>query len=218
MSRRLAATALSLAALMAAGCGGGSKGSDPSADAQAATQEAPAPAPAVPQLPLPGSGPGSGGGVDLSDPRDPKNPASVPKSVPVTGSKPAGAAAAAVVDRWSKAITAADWKAAGGTFADGAKVRNLSDDVLVLKDRKAREAWNEISFSCGSEVTDARDAGRGYLIITFRLTDRRGSACGAARGNPAQIVVRVGGGKLTEWYRLPDPPARDAPGLPSSEV
>ena len=218
MLRRRAATALSLVALLAAGCaGGGSKDEDPAADAATETEQAaPAPAPPTPQLPLPGGG--SPSGPDLTDPRDPDNPYSVPRSVPVTASKPATAAQSAVVERWSAAVTRADWDAAAATFADGARVRNLNDTVLRLPGLKERRAWNERSFSCGSEITDARDARRGYLIVTFRLTDRRGSPCGAVRGAAAQIVVRVASGKLTEWYRLPDPPSRDVPGAPSGEV
>lgn len=126
----------------------------------------------------------------------------VPKGVPTRST---GAAAdpeqLKVVQRWLAALTNADIEAAADTFADGAVVQNLTAP-LKLEDRSARITFNR-SFPCGAEASAASSV-KGYLIVVYRLTDRRGSGCDGPGGSAAS-TIKVEGGRMTEWYRLPNP-------------
>lgn len=126
----------------------------------------------------------------------------VPKGVP---SRSTGEAAdpeqLKVVRRWLAALTNADIEAAADTFADGAVVQNLTAP-LKLEDRAARITFNR-SFPCGAEASAASSV-KGYLIVVYRLTDRKGSGCDGPGGSAAS-TIKVANGRMTEWYRLPDP-------------
>ena len=80
-----------------------------------------------------------------------------------------------------------------------------------LKDRAAREAFNR-QFPCGAEIVDASSV-KGYLVVTYRLTDRVDSRCDGPGGKAAG-TIKVENGKMTEWYRLPNPagPPEEPPG------
>ncbi len=126
----------------------------------------------------------------------------VPKGVPTQANgQPAKQADLAVVKRWLAALTQGDIPKAAGTFADGAVVQNLNPPV-ILEDEAARLAFNA-GFPCGAEIVTASSV-KGYLIVTYRLTDRESSACDGPGGSAAG-AIKVEGGKMTEWYRLPDP-------------
>lgn len=126
---------------------------------------------------------------------------SLPPSVPQKGGGSAEPAQLAVVKRWLAAETRGDFAAAAATFADGAVVQNGSP-LIRLRNRSERVAFTS-SFPCGAEVVSAVSR-KGYLLVTYRLTDRVGSKCDGP-GNQAYGAIKVSGGKMTEWYRLPDP-------------
>lgn len=128
----------------------------------------------------------------------------VPKGVPTasTGER-ADPQQLAVVQRWLQALTNADIPAAADTFADGATVQNAQAPTKLV-DRAARIAFNR-SFPCGAEATAASSV-KGYLIVVYQLTDRNGSGCDGPGGTAAS-VIKVVSGRMTEWYRLPDPPS-----------
>ena len=195
------AGALAAAAVLAlAGCGGGDAPPEQASTPKTSgTKPAPAPKPA----PRPGSVPP----VDPSaTPKDAVPPAVlarlVPEGVPFRST---GAAAdpeqLKVVQRWLAALTNADLEAAADTFADGAVVQNLTAP-LKLTDRAARIGFNR-TFPCGAEASAASSV-KGYLIVVYRLTDRKGSGCDGPGGSAAS-TIKVEKGRMTEWYRLPNP-------------
>ena len=198
MARRVQ-TALLLAMLMAlSGCG-------EKAVPERAAQEPPATRPTPPQEPndriVPPVDPGTPGGGTGADPQDLLS-LLVPKGVPTEANgEPADPQQLAVVERWLRALTQGDVGAAAETFADGAVVQNLQPPMR-LPDRAAREAFNR-QFPCGAEIVDSSSV-KGYLVVTYRLTDRVDSRCDGPGGKAAG-TIRVEGGRMTEWYRLPDP-------------
>ncbi len=130
----------------------------------------------------------------------------VPEGVPTTAKgEPADAQDLAVVERWLAALTLGDIPAAADTFADGAVVQNLQPPIR-LTDRALRIRFND-GFPCGAELSSASSV-KGYLVVTYRLTDRKSSPCDGPGGSAAG-TIKVEGGKMTEWYRLPNPPAGD---------
>ncbi len=135
----------------------------------------------------------------------------VPKGVPTRAQgEPADAADVAVVRHWLAALRDGDIPAAAATFADRVIVQNLRPpQTLTTLDQ--RLVFNA-GFPCGAELSTASSV-RGYLVVTYRLTDRKGSPCDGPGGSAAG-TIRVEGGRITEWYRLPDPPASrdEAPG------
>lgn len=131
----------------------------------------------------------------------------VPKGVPTEAAgQRADPDDLAVVERWLAALTQGDIPAAAETFADGTVVQNLRPPVR-LADRADRIAFNE-QFPCGAEIVDASSV-QGYLVVTYRLTDRVDSPCDGPGGTAAG-TIKVEGGKMTEWYRLPDPAGSEA--------
>lgn len=156
-------------------------------------------------------------------PADPKTPGTepdprdllsllVPRGVPTEANgQPSDPQDLAVVERWLRALTQGDLEAAADTFADGTVVQNLQPPTR-LRDRAARIAFNA-QFPCGAEIVDASSV-KGYLVVTYRLTDRVDSRCDGPGGKAAG-TIKVENGKMTEWYRLPNPPgASEAPGGP----
>jgi hypothetical protein len=126
-----------------------------------------------------------------------------------------------VIRRWADALREGDVAAAAGTFADGALVQN-GTPVLRLRSARQRRLFMDAAFPCGAYVADARGAPRGFTVVRFTLTPRVGGSCPGPGGGSAAAAIRVQGGRITEWYRLPDPgagppdppdaapPARDA--------
>jgi hypothetical protein len=143
----------------------------------------------------------------------PRTPLELPKGIPLTAAGPADPAAAGVVRAWSKALRAGDVATATALWAVPSKVQN-GTPVLTLSSRDYVRLFNA-SLPCGSVVTSTGGA-EGYTIATFRLTQRKGAHCDAAADATARSAVRVRGGKIVEWYRLPDEPG--APGLPADDV
>ena len=190
----LLALCLVLAAA-AAGCGGGSSSEQ---DTPSAANPAPRGEDAPAPVPAPGGDDGSGGAPAPSPVPD------LPEGVPTSPDGPAPAGSEAVIRRWLAAVREGDFDAAAATFAPGAKVQN-GGPVLRLKGRREAKAWNAM-LPCGAKLTTARGA-KGYAVLEFRLTDRRGSPCGSGTGAPAYGAIKVRDGKITEWYRLPDPVA-----------
>lgn len=200
MARRPARTAaLAAVCLALAGCGAKAT-PEPRASAPATTQGT---TPAPPPTTTP----------DRTDPGQQKLlRLLVPKGVPTSAKgQPADPADLAVVKRWLAALTRGDIPAAADTFADGAVVQNFQP-LEKLPNRAARIAFNE-GFPCGAELSTASSV-KGYLVVTYRLTDRKDSGCDGPGGS-ASGTIKVEAGRMTEWYRLPDVPAAgagDAPG------
>jgi len=141
-------------------------------------------------------------------PGSPRDPRELPAGVPLRASGEANPEEANVVRAWSAALRAGDIDAANALWAAPAKVQN-GTPVLKLETREDIGTFNG-SLPCGSVVTSAGGASGGFVIATVRLTQRKGAECDGA-GNTARTAIRVRGGRIVEWYRLPDDP--DDPGL-----
>ena len=203
MVRHAQIAVLVVAVLVALG-GCGDKAAPEGATREPATSQ-----PATPRTPndriLPPTDPNRPG----AEP-DPKDLLSllVPKGVPTEANgQPADPEDLAVVKRWLRALTQGDLEAAADTFADGTVVQNLQPPMR-LRDRAARVAFNA-QFPCGAEIVDASSV-KGYLVVTYRLTDRVDSRCDGPGGKAAG-TIKVEDGKMTEWYRLPNPPGAPEP-------
>ena len=197
MGRRGGFAGLAVALLALAGCG-----DKASPVASAPTSVAPRATPAAPRT-TPPPAPGTSTTPPGASPAPSARPPFVPRGVPLeSAGQPADPADLAVAKGWLSALAHGRIAAAAAAFADGAVVINATPP-LTLSNRRERIVFN-LSFPCGAEVVDASSV-KGYLLVTYRLTDRVGSKCDGA-GGTAFGAIRVKGGKMTEWYRLPDPP------------
>jgi hypothetical protein len=140
-----------------------------------------------------------------SSPKQPapaRDPLALPAGVPSSPTGRADADATRTIRAWSKALRAGDVAGAASFWALPAKVQNATP-VLTLSSRDDVRVFNG-SLSCGAVVTGAGGAPRGFTIVRFRLTERRGGACGSGVGHSAETAVLVRGGLIAGWYRLPD--------------
>lgn len=134
----------------------------------------------------------------------------VPPGVPHTSDGTAtDAVSRRVIRKWLSALRQGDIRRAARFFALPSKVQN-GTRVLTLASAPARVAFNE-AFPCGARATKLEQGGRGFTIVEFVLTQRRGADCGSGTGNAARSAIRVRGGHIAEWYRLDDLPAPGAP-------
>jgi len=127
-----------------------------------------------------------------------------PPGTPSQGSEPADPARLRVIRRWLRELREGDIAAAAATFADGALVQN-GTPVLRLRSAAERRSFIDQGFPCGARVADARRAPRDFTVVRFTLTSRVGGSCPGPGGGSAAAAIRVRGGRITEWYRLPDP-------------
>ena len=158
------------------------------------------------------AGCGGGGDEDAAEPppqrtaqeRPPaaEDPLALPRAVPRAGTGVPPAAARRVIRDWLAAVRASDFDRAARLFAVPARVQNASP-VIELDSRELVAGWNA-SLPCGAVLTSAKAAPRGFVIATFRLTDRRGSRCDPGRGSSAASAIRIERGRISEWYRLDD--------------
>lgn len=115
---------------------------------------------------------------------------------------------------WADTLRRGDVDGAAATFAPGSLVAN-GGTPLRLDDRAAARAFNA-SLPCGAVVTAVEPSAHGFVIATFRLTERPGPGeCGDGAGNTARVALRIDDGLIRDWIRLRDTPAPsedEAPG------
>jgi hypothetical protein len=131
-----------------------------------------------------------------------RDPLALPAGVPRTATGPADAIATKTIRAWAQALGRGDVTRAVSYWAVPAKIQNATP-VLTLSSRADLRLFNG-SLACGAVLTGAGSA-RGYTIATFRLTERPGGNCGSGTGHSARTAILVRGGRITGWYRLPDP-------------
>ncbi len=188
MSRSLLRLAAAAAAILA-GCGadaerGGGQQTRPAQAPRSTPREAPPQAPRA---------------TPSADPFD------IPAHVPLRAEGPADAQQASVVRAWTRALRSGDVAGAAALWALPSRVQN-GTPVVRLTSRAAVRAFNA-SLPCGAVLTGVGGAD-GFTVTTVRLTDRPGGGCGSGAGGTARTAIRVRGGRIVEWYRLPDDPAR----------
>jgi len=143
-----------------------------------------------------------------------QDPLALPQGVPLRASGTADPAAVRVIRLWSDALRGSDVARASSFWATASKVQN-GTPLLTLTSIAEVRAFNG-SLSCGSMLTSALGGRNGYTIAVFKLTRRPGADCGTGTGNHARTAIRVRGGKIAEWYRLPEDPDAPAPQQPAA--
>ena len=113
-----------------------------------------------------------------------------------------------VIRGWVAALRDGDVERAAGFFALPSRVQN-GTPVVTLRSRRDAILFNE-ALPCGAVLTEARPHA-GFVITRVRLTRRPGADCGTGVGGSARNAIRVRGGKIVEWYRLPDEPRAPLP-------
>ncbi|PTL60435.1 hypothetical protein [Paraconexibacter algicola] len=147
-------------------------------------------------------------------PRAPRgrSPLELPPGVPSTPRRPRTSQEDRdVITGWARALAAGDVAGAARFFARPSLVQN-GTPVVRLDSFRSRVAFN-LALPCGARPVRF-GSGDGYSIVEFALSDRPGGDCGGATGQRARCAIKVDDGRITEWYRLPDDPADDAPALP----
>ena len=143
-----------------------------------------------------------------------EQPGAIPPDVPLRATRAGDPAAIKVIRLWSDALRRSQVTRASSFWALPSKVQN-DTPVLTLATASDVRAFNG-SLPCGSRLVSARGAPRGFTIAVFKLTRRPGANCGSGTGYDARTAILVRGGKIAEWYRLPDDPDAPAPQAPAA--
>ena len=164
-------------------------------------------------LALVACGGGSDGG-DRGDRRTPtpsaagETPAAMESPAPAP-SGPVTAAEEATIRGWADALRGGDVEAASRYFALPASVANGTPPV-ELRTQRAVRFFNG-SLPCGARLEATERAERGYVIATFRLTERPGAGeCGAGTGARARTAFLIRDARIVRWLRVVDPPGSGA--------
>ncbi|MCW3015196.1 MAG: hypothetical protein JWO02_2288 [Solirubrobacterales bacterium] len=169
---------------------------------------------------------GSSSSATPSGPSSPRLPKELrlPADVPTTSTgTPADDVSARVIRKWSGALTGGDVTRAARFFALPSNVQN-GTPVVTLDTAEKRLVFN-LTFPCGAKPTKLERAVHGYTIADFVLLERVGGECGSGTGGTARCAIRVRGGHIADWYRLParrsaPPPTPQDPGsgLPGTQI
>ncbi len=172
---------LALLALGVAACGGG----DSDGDRAGAPKATPQPT-AVPE--------------DTAQPDEATEPDEAEEADP---------GAVRIVRAWADTLRRGDVRGASRYFALPSRVSN-GTPMLNLKTRRMVRLFNR-SLPCGAKVIASEPAPKGFVYVTFELTERPGpGSCGSGTGNTARTAFRVRAGHITDWLRVPEVEA--APG------
>jgi hypothetical protein len=152
-----------------------------------------------------------------AQPVSPRSQLDLPAGVPDRATGPAATESRRVINAWLRALRRGNVKRAAHYFALPSKFQNVTP-VLTVDSEQERIAIN-LALPCGAKAVAMGGAGA-YTIVKFKLTKRPGGDCGSGVGGNARGAIRVAGGKIKEWYRLPDQPggAQQAPPAPSGPV
>jgi hypothetical protein len=138
---------------------------------------------------------------------------------PPAGTTPShvDAAEARVVRAWADALRHGHVAAASAWFALPAIVAN-GTPPLRLPSRAAVRGFNR-SLPCGARLVATEPTPHGFLVATFRLTERPGAGeCGSGTGRLARVAIRVSRGHIAYWVRIDDLPRPMRPVRPAPEV
>lgn len=141
---------------------------------------------------------------------------------PATAPSRVDPADADVVRAWADALRHGHVAAASARFALPAVVAN-SSPPLRLATRAAVRGFNR-SLPCGARLVATETTPHGFLVATFRLTERPGAGeCGSGTGRFARVAIIVRRGLIAWWVRIedpltPPPPPRPPPAAPGTRV
>jgi hypothetical protein len=158
----------------------------------------------VAALALPAGGCLGGGGDEPRAAAEPSPAAGADGSgsrVPEPSATPE-AGAEDVIRAWADTLRRGDVEGAAEYFAVPATVANGTPPVR-LSSRADVELFNR-TLPCGAQVIGTEGAPHGFVIATFRLTERPGKGrCGDGTGATARTAMLVRDGHITEWLRVP---------------
>jgi hypothetical protein len=110
----------------------------------------------------------------------------------------------AVIRGWADALRRGDVARANAYFRVPARVSN-GGPPLELRSMTAVDVFNR-SLPCGARLVSARLRPDGFVLATFRLTERPGPGeCGTGTGELARTLFDVERGKIVQWLRAVDP-------------
>lgn len=147
-------------------------------------------------------------------PADPNADLRLPAHVPRRAHGAADQASVRVIARWLHALRSGDERRAARFWATGSKFQNATP-VLTI-DTSIEKLAIQRSLPCGARIKMANGPAP-FVVLVFTLTSRRGGDCGAAAGQIARGAIRVAGGRIAEWYRLPDDPNQPEPAAAATE-
>lgn len=108
-----------------------------------------------------------------------------------------------VIRAWADTLRRGDVEGAAEYFAVPATVSN-GTPPLELETRAEVEFFNR-TLPCGAQVIATEAVAHGFVIATFRLTERPGKGrCGTGTGATARTALLVRDGHITDWLRVPD--------------
>ena len=148
---------------------------------------------------------GDGDGDDRSNLRTPGNPAerATPEAEREASAKRADPGDVRVVRAWADSLRRGDVRGAARYFALPSRVANGTAPIRLTTRADAR--FFNRTLPCGARLIKTEAAAHGFLIATFRLTERPGKGeCGAGTGATARAAFRVRRHHITDWLRVPD--------------
>jgi hypothetical protein len=147
--------------------------------------------------------------------RDRAGPAATATAGPASAeSGPVTAAEERVIRHWAASLRHGDVAEAARSFALPSIVEN-GTPPLKITTRAQAEAFQR-ALPCGATVLRLERRAHGFVVTTFRLTERPGpGTCGTGTGGLAQTAFRVRDGHITEWFRVPLPSEVAPSGTPS---
>lgn len=128
-------------------------------------------------------------------------PASPPSGSAAPGAPPR-AADERIIRKWADDLRVGEVESATRLFAVPATVANGAGPQ-VLDTRELIFRFNA-SLPCGAKLLATQPKGP-YTVATFRLTERRGGACGPGADGKAATAFRIEDGKIVEWLRVAVP-------------
>jgi hypothetical protein len=123
--------------------------------------------------------------------------AATPTPTPTGAVSPA---AARVIRAWADTLRRGDVAAAARYFALPSQVSNGTPPLRIRTRAQARE-FNR-TLPCGAKVIKLAPALHGFVVATFRLTERPGA--GSCGSGTARTALRIRKGRITDWLRVPD--------------
>jgi len=131
---------------------------------------------------------------------------------PATGhALPSTAQPEDVIRAWADTLRRGQIAAAARFFAVPTIVAN-GGQPLRLSSRAAIRFFNE-TLPCGAVLIGTERAPHGFVIATFRLTERPGpGVCGSGVGQTARTAFKIRHGLIEDWLRVAGaPPAQGTP-------
>jgi hypothetical protein len=141
----------------------------------------------------------SAGGESGADP----DPAAPPK-------KKVNPAKERIVRGWADTLRRGNVRGAARYFAVPSLVSN-NTPPLKLSTRTQVRNFNR-TLPCGAKVVEAERGPKGFVIVTFVLTERPGpGTCGTGVGAKVRTAFRIRKHHITDWVRISDPPPEPEP-------